>query len=169
MDGLEGLNKLSDAEAAAEFLKCCGSRTWANQMVSARPFSSVEDLLNKATEIWLALDRSDWLEAFRSHPKIGEKKAAVEVSTETQKWSGQEQKGIESSSEQTLDELAKLNQEYERRFGYIFIVCATGKSSTEMLALLRSRLSNDAESELKIAACEQAKITEIRLQKLLSQ
>jgi OHCU decarboxylase len=166
---LSKFNDLSDSEATAELLKCCGSRAWANRLDAERPFASFEDLLNKATEIWWKLDRHDWLEAFRSHPKIGEKKTATEISAQSQKWSGQEQRGLESSSQETLDELATLNREYEQKFGYIFIVCATGKSSTEMLALLRSRLTNDTETELPIAAGEQAKITEIRLRKLLSQ
>jgi OHCU decarboxylase len=161
------LNSLNESEAAIEFLKCCGSQQWAKKMSAGRPFASVSELCVKAVDVWWELSKDDWLEAFRSHPKIGEKKATSQISTQAQTWSGQEQDGIENSTAETLDELAKLNREYEEKFGFIFIVCATGKSSAEMLAILRSRITNDVESELRIAAGEQVKITEIRLRKLL--
>ena len=164
---LEHLNALSAAEAANELLKCCGSKRWADAMTRRRPYPSVEDLTLTANKIWWSLERSDWLEAFRSHPKIGEKKAAEAVSQQSQKWSGQEQAAVQTASQETLDSLAHLNQQYEARFGFIFIVCATGKSADEMLALLRQRLQNDISTELPIAAAEQAKITEIRLKKLV--
>jgi OHCU decarboxylase len=165
---LDWLNNLSEEEASTELLKCCGSQNWARRMVSSRPFGSFDELIQKAEAVWWALDRVDWLEAFRSHPKIGERKAAAKVSTESEGWSGQEQAGIQSAATQTLDELAKLNREYEEKFGFIFIVCATGKSSEEMLAILKTRIGNDLDTELPIAAGEQAKITEIRLGKLLT-
>ena len=164
---LEGLNALPAGEASQEFLKCCGSKRWAEAMTARRPYESIEELTRTANEIWWSLEQSDWLEAFRSHPKIGEKKAAKGVSEEAQKWSGQEQAAVQAASQQTLDSLAKLNHDYEGRFGFIFIVCATGKSAGEMLALLRERLQNDVETELPVAAAEQAKITEIRLKKLI--
>lgn len=164
---LEGLNALPAGEASQEFLKCCGSKRWAEAMTARRPYESIEELTRTANEIWWSLEQSDWLEAFRSHPKIGEKKAAKTVSEEAQKWSGQEQAAVQAASQQTLDSLAKLNHDYEGRFGFIFIVCATGKSAGEMLALLRERLQNDIETELPVAAAEQAKITEIRLKKLI--
>jgi OHCU decarboxylase len=125
-------------------------------------------LIQKAEAVWWSLDRDDWWEAFRSHPKIGEKKALAKVSTQSEDWSGQEQAGIHDAVTQTLVELAKLNREYEEKFGFIFIVCATGKSSEEMLAILKSRIGNDLETELPVAASEQAKITKIRLRKLLT-
>ncbi len=149
-------------------LKCCGSRKWARGMVDARMHRSVSDLVETAGQVWWSLEPHDWLEAFRSHPKIGEKKAAAATAIEAQQWSVAEQAGVNNSAEQTLDELARLNREYEKKFGYIFIVCASGKTSEEMLAILRSRLENDAEDELRIAAGEQAKITELRLKKLLA-
>ena len=164
---LDWLNNLSEEEASNELLKCCGSQNWARQMVSSRPIASFEELIQKAETAWWNLDRDDWLTAFRSHPKIGENKAAT-VSTQSEGWSGQEQAGIHGAATQTLDELAKLNGEYEKKFGFIFIVCATGKSSEEMLAILKSRIGNDLETELPVAAREQAKITEIRLRKLLT-
>jgi allantoicase len=136
-------------------------------MANSRPFPNLESLLAAANDTWWSLDRSDWLEAFRSHPKIGEKKAAGRVSAQSQQWSGQEQAGIASAARETVDSLAALNRSYERRFGFIFIICATGKTPDEMLSALRERLRNDPEAELPIAATEQRKITELRLKKLL--
>lgn len=164
----ERLNSLSTSEAETEFLKCCGSRRWAQRMIASRPFANWDDLSSKADQVWWSLDAADWLEAFHSHPKIGEKKAAAAVAHEAQKWSEDEQSGISNSTQQTLEELAELNREYEATFGYIFIVCASGKSSEEMLAMLRARLKNPAEDELRVAAAEQAKITQLRLRKLLA-
>jgi OHCU decarboxylase len=137
-------------------------------MTASRPFKSLEQLQTRASEIWWTVDRDDWLEAFRSHPKIGGSKAEEKVSDQSRAWSGEEQSGVKSGSEQVLSELATLNRQYEDKFGFIFIVCATGKSSDEMLAILKSRLANDAETELRNAASEQEKITEIRLRKLIS-
>jgi OHCU decarboxylase len=162
-----GLNSLSPAEAESELLKCCGSNNWAGRMVSERPFMSLNKLLESADQIWWSLEPRDWLEAFHSHPKIGEKKAAAAVTVEAQKWSEDEQSGIRDSAAETIAELAKLNREYEEKFGHIFIVCASGKSSEEMLGILRERLRNSPEEELPIAAAEQAKITELRLKKLI--
>ena len=164
---LISLNTMTATEAAREFLTCCGSHQWANRMVESRPFASIESLKLRASKIWWDLERDDWLEAFRSHPKIGETKAVKDVSEQSQKWSGQEQAGVQNSPQEILSELARLNQKYESKFGYIFIVCATGKSPEEMLGILKSRIGNDSETELPIAAGEQAKITEIRLRKLL--
>ena len=165
---LEHLNALPAGDASNEFLKCCGSKRWAAAMTERRPYGSVEELTSVASDVWWSLEQSDWLEAFRSHPKIGEKKAGEAVSQQAQKWSGQEQAAVQTASEETLDALAQLNQQYEARFGFIFIVCATGKSGDEMLALLRQRLQNDIETELRIAAAEQAKITEIRHKKMVN-
>ena len=167
MDQLSRLNELPEPDATAEFLKCCGSHTWAKRVATSRPFASLEELCVRATDLWWSVESADWLEAFRSHPKIGEKKAAAEVSNQSQSWSSQEQSGIASAAVSTISELARLNREYEEKFGYIFIVCATGKSSEEMLAILKSRIGNIPNDELRVAAAEQAKITEIRLMKLL--
>jgi OHCU decarboxylase len=168
IDRLQHLNSATPGEAEQELLKCCGSRNWAQQMVAARQYRSQEELIANAERLWWSLEPRDWLEAFHSHPKIGEQKAAAETAAEAQQWSVAEQSGIRNSAQQTLAELAKLNREYEQQFGYIFIVCATGKSSEEMLAILRQRLTNEPGEELRIAAAEQAKITELRLKKLLA-
>ena len=165
---LASLNSLLPGQAEEEFLKYCGSKNWARQLTSARPFASLNELIAEAERVWWSLDSEDWLEAFHSHPKIGEKKAAAPTAVEAQQWSEDEQSGIRDSAQQTLDALAKLNQTYEEKFGYIFIVCASGKSSEEMLAMLRDRLKNNAAEELRIAAGEQAKITELRLRKLMA-
>jgi len=162
------LNSLGHGDAEKEFLKCCGSRQWAQEMVNERPFTAVDQMIETADRVWWALEPQDWLEAFRSHPKIGEQKAAQQVSEESRAWSEQEQSGIANSAQETVTALAELNRAYEEKFGYIFIVCATGKSSQEMLGILRARLENPAGIELRIAAAEQAKITELRLRKLLT-
>jgi len=164
---LASLNSLSSGRAESEFLKCCGSKNWARQVTSLRPFASLDELIAKADRIWWSLDSEDWLEAFHSHPKIGEKKAAAPTAAEARRWSEAEQSGLRNSAQQTLDELADLNNTYAEKFGYIFIVCASGKSSEEVRAMLRDRLNNDAAQELRMAAAEQAKITELRLRKLL--
>jgi OHCU decarboxylase len=159
---------MSPSEAEAEFRKCCGSRGWAEQIVAERPFADLDDLIQKSDRIWWSLEPGDWLEAFHSHPKIGEKKAAAPTTAEAQQWSADEQSGIRNSSQETIDDLAQLNREYEQKFGYIFIVCASGKSSEEMLAILRARFGNDRDEELRNAAAEQAKITQLRLEKLVA-
>lgn len=161
------LNHLSPQKAEAEFLKCCGSGEWAKRMSDARPFSNADELSSKADETWWNLDEEDWLEAFRAHPKIGEKKAAAAQSADAQRWSAQEQSESERAAAETKAALADGNREYEKRFGFIFIICATGKSAEEMLAALNARLNNDSKTELRAAAEEQRKITQLRLQKLL--
>jgi len=167
-DDLAWLNSLPPAEAVKELLQCCGSTRWAQQMTAIRPFKTLEALLASADTTWWSLDRNDWLEAFRSHPKIGEKKAADPVSTQSSQWSGQEQAGVATASQETVDSLATLNRAYEEKFGFIFIICATGKTSAEMMSSLRERLEHDTVDELPIAAAEQSKITALRLNKLLT-
>jgi OHCU decarboxylase len=164
---LEWLNTLPSEAARAELLKCCGSTCWAATLIELRPFTTLDELLAQASEVWWILDQSDWLEAFRSHPKIGEKKAAASVATESQQWSAQEQQGVARASQDAVEKLARLNRAYEEKFGFIFIVCATGKSTDEILALLETRIENEPAAELRNAAEEQAKITELRLRNLL--
>ena len=130
---LEKLNELTANDAQAEFLKCCGSRAWATAMVSGRPFAAEEDLFAKADEFAASLTAEDWLEAFRAHPKIGEKKAATAQTQQEKSWSSQEQSAMQTASMDTVARLAKGNHEYEKKFGFIFIVCASGKSSDEMI------------------------------------
>lgn len=164
---LAWLNELAAEEARKELLKCCGAARWAGAVEQSRPYPDLEELLARANEIWWSLTESDWLEAFRSHPKIGEKKTAQPVAAQSQQWSAQEQRGVQGATPDAIDKLARLNREYEEKFGFIFIVCATGKSSGEILALLEERLQNEPAAELPIAAAEQAQITELRLRKLL--
>ena len=165
---LDQLNKLPSEDAQAEFLKCCGCKSWARAMTKARPFENANHLLNEADRIWWSLDPADWLEAFRAHPKIGEKKAAAAQSEQAQNWSAQEQSGTQNAPADTMLLLAEGNRKYEQRFGFIFIVCATGKSSEEMLTILNDRLGNDRDTEIRTAAEEQRKITRLRLEKLLN-
>ena len=163
------LNELPAAHATREFLKCCGSQLWAQKMGGMRPFASVAELLSTAERVWWSLSETDWREAFRAHPRIGEKKAATAQSAEAERWSAREQSGVEHAAAETISELAERNREYEQRFGFIFIVCATGKSSDEMLAIIKGRMQNDAETELRAAAEEQRKITGLRIRKLLNE
>jgi len=164
---LEQLNSLAQEEAEAELLKCCGSTLWARRMAEERPFHDLQELLAKADAEWWALDEEDWLEAFSRHPKIGEKRSERAQVHEAQAWSEQEQSGTHSADYATRLTLAELNQEYAEKFGFIYIVCATGKTADEMLALLKERLHNDAGTEIRIAAEEQRRITHLRLKKLL--
>jgi 2-oxo-4-hydroxy-4-carboxy-5-ureidoimidazoline decarboxylase len=133
-------------------------------MLARRPFGSDERLHQLAGEEWFALAPDDWLEAFRHHPKIGER-GSLQARSAAGSLAHAEQSGISGASDETLDALAEANRVYEARFGFIFIVCATGKSAGEMLTLLRTRLRNDAQTELQIAAEEQAKITSLRLRR----
>jgi OHCU decarboxylase len=166
---LAQLNALQPEQAEVEFLKCCGSRNWARSLTDARPFTDADTLFREADSVWWSLHDEDWLEAFRAHPKIGEQKAAAAQSKQAQSWSAQEQSGVQNAVAETKAALAAGNQEYEERFGFIFIVCATGKSSAEMLTILNARLQNDPGTELRVAADEQRKITRLRLEKLLKQ
>ena len=162
------LNRLGEEEARAALLACCGSARWADAVAALRPFWDVGQLLNIAGRVWRELPREDWLEAFRAHPKIGESKAERETGAEARSWSEGEQARARDASAGTLDELARANREYEERFGFIFIVCATGRTAEEMLGLLRARLANEPEEELRVAAGEQWRITELRLKKFLN-
>jgi 2-oxo-4-hydroxy-4-carboxy-5-ureidoimidazoline decarboxylase len=164
---LARFNSLPAGEAETELLQCCGSKEWARRTIAARPFANFDELSEKAEQVWWSLDSEDWLEAFHSHPKIGGKKAAAPTSDQSKRWSEAEQAAVSTAAQATLTELANLNNQYEKKFGYIFIVCATGKSSDEMLAILRARLENLADQELRNAAAEQARITQLRLKKLI--
>ena len=166
-DGLERLNALPGDEAFARLLECCGSARWAQTMTVRRPYADTRQLCEVAERVWWGLGREDWLEAFRSHPKIGERKASRETGEGARRWSEEEQSAARDTATDTLDTLAQANRDYEERFGHIFIVCATGRTSDEMLDILRRRLSNDPATELCVAAEEQRRITLLRLRKLL--
>jgi OHCU decarboxylase len=167
-NGLRRLNFLQPTEAEPEFLKCCGATNWARQMSQRLPFRHENELFSTAEQVWWSLGSEDWLEAFRSHPKIGEQKPAAQTSATSLSWSSKEQSGVADASADTKQLLAELNRHYEEKFGFIYIVCATGKSSAELLMILQRRLANDSDTELQTAASEQAKITELRLRKLLA-
>jgi 2-oxo-4-hydroxy-4-carboxy-5-ureidoimidazoline decarboxylase len=158
-------NALNTEAAAGEVLPCCGSRTWARMIAAKRPFVDEASLLETANDIWRVLPESDWREAFESHPRIGQQHSAS-ATPQSLAWSAQEQ------SKAVTDEAAKralveANRCYEERFGRIFIVCATGKTSSEILSVLESRMHNDAVTELREAAEQQRQITQLRLRRWL--
>jgi OHCU decarboxylase len=168
VNGLARLNALPAANAEAELLTCCGSREWARRVAALRPFAGEDALFDAADVVWWALDREDWLEAFRSHPRIGEKKAEAGQTQREQGWSRGEQAGMDAAEDATRRALVDGNRAYEARFGHIYLVCATGRSADELLAILTDRQQNEPEAELRVAAGEQAKITRLRLEKLLA-
>lgn len=159
-------NSQSKEFAFKEVFNCCGSTSWATQVVSNRPFSTVEKLKLVSDEIWKNISVEDILEAFTHHPKIGDKKSLEKKFASTSNWATNEQSGVDKAEINILEELAKGNLEYENKFGFIFIVCATGKTADEMLKLLNERLPNSIDEEIRIAALEQNKITHLRLDKL---
>src|SRR5438105_7515379 len=135
---LDDLNALPRDAAEREFLRCCGSTRWARLMTDARPFSSVDDLAAAADRLWWQVDPADWREAFAAHPRIGDREAGrAGGSGRSGGWAAQEQSGVTSAPADVLERLARGNAEYDARFGYIFIVCGTGKTAAEMVALLQ--------------------------------
>jgi 2-oxo-4-hydroxy-4-carboxy-5-ureidoimidazoline decarboxylase len=166
---LTEFNNLPRPEAAIALEKCCGAARWVELMMKGFPFASEAELFEKAGETWFNECREqDRLEAFTHHPKIGDVESLGKKFAATKDWAGSEQSGVKRARPDTIIKLAEGNGAYEKKFGFIFIVCATGKTADEMLALLEQRLPNDYDTELKIAAAEQAKITRIRLEKLLA-
>jgi 2-oxo-4-hydroxy-4-carboxy-5-ureidoimidazoline decarboxylase len=166
---IEALNSLPAAEARAAFERCCGAARWTEALLGSRPFADAAALFAASDRAFAPLERADWMEAFSHHPKIGDVAALRTKFAATAAWAGSEQGGTATAAEATLMALAEGNRAYEERFGYIFIVCATGKSAGEMLALLEARLGNAPEDELSLAAAEQRKITRLRIEKLLSE
>ncbi len=162
---LEAWNKADEAAALETMIACCGAKHWAEGMVTLRPISSVLELSEAADRVWDAMEEPDWMEAFACHPRIGERKA--HATAKSVAWSRQEQSSAASTADATRAELAAGNALYEERFGFTYIVCATGKSAEEMLAILKRRLNNDRTAELKEAAEQQRQITQIRLGKWL--
>ncbi len=160
------LNAMSFDDARETMRRCCGAGWWCDAMVATRPFADGGAIAVAADTVFDAMPREAWLEAFTSHPKIGDLNSLRMKFAGNKEWSGGEQSGVNTADDATLQGLADGNDEYEKRFGYLFIVCATGKSAAEMLAILQSRLGNDPESEFSIAAGEQRKITHLRLAKL---
>jgi len=164
---LEQLNALPAAEAREALGRCCGSSAWLERLVARRPFVKVNHLLGIAHAFWMELGPADWREAFTHHPCIGDLESLQRRFASTADLASSEQAAVAAASRVVLEALAEGNRAYEERFGYIFIVFASGRPADEMLALLESRLGNDPESELKIAAKEQWKIMRLRLDKML--
>jgi 2-oxo-4-hydroxy-4-carboxy-5-ureidoimidazoline decarboxylase len=164
MDTWQAIDRAAPDEARRLLTRACGSSRWVDEMLARRPFGSREALLAAATAVWASLDAADWREAFSGHPKIGDRESLRQRFPSTHALSAREQAGVDVASDTVLSALADANQRYESRFGYIFIVCATGKSAEEMLALLNARIGNAPEEEMRIAAGEQAKITRLRLE-----
>jgi len=156
---LAQLNALPRDEAERELSRCCGSSGWSSAMAGRRPFRDEQHLYQAAEETWWALSSPDWLEAFSHHPRIGERAAG---------WARDEQASASGASQKIKDELVKWNNEYERRFGHVFLISAMGKQADEMLQQMERRMNNEPAAELRVAAGEQAKITRLRLEKLLS-
>jgi OHCU decarboxylase len=165
-DVLARWNRLPVAKAMAAILPCCGSQVWARKIAARRPFADEAALLSASNETWLNLTPSDWIEAFRSHPRIGESQAS-NASPLSIEWSAKEQQDVTQAETTVKAALADANKEYERRFKHIFIVCATGKSAIEILEIIQRRLRNSPEEELREAAEQQRQITQIRLKKWL--
>jgi 2-oxo-4-hydroxy-4-carboxy-5-ureidoimidazoline decarboxylase len=163
------LDAMSESNASTLLSDCCGASRWVSGMLARRPFGSRALILSAADEIWGSLDAGDWREAFSHHPRIGEQKSAAPQSERGSAWAAGEQSGVKRAHDDVLAELAAANREYEQRFGYTYIVFATGKSAEEMLILARERLRNDPDVEIRAAAEEQRKITRLRLNKLLGE
>ena len=170
---LDQLNRLSEADASAAFTQCCACTRWVERMEIGRPYESLTELLEISERIWEECDVDDYLEAFQGHPLIGDVESLAKKYGNTDPgsspgWARNEQKGMDSADPVVIQSLADGNKSYEEKFGHIFIVCATGKSAAEMLALLEARMPNDPKIEVMVAADEQNKITRIRLKKLLA-
>ena len=164
---LHEFNILPKDQLIETLTKCCGSSAWVNKMLPFIPADDMVELLEDAEEQWWKCTEADWKEAFAHHPKIGDHEALKKKFASTAAWASDEQSGTETASAEMIDELGEANRAYEEKFGYIFIVCATGKSAEEMLTMLRTRLQNSPEVEIEIAADEQNKITKLRIEKLL--
>jgi 2-oxo-4-hydroxy-4-carboxy-5-ureidoimidazoline decarboxylase len=165
---IAALNNLDEGQLREALGKCCGAAAWIGKMLAVFPVAREDVLLEEAERIWYSCEEQDWREAFEHHPRIGDLDSLKKKFAATGQWAAGEQSGVNAASEEVLKALAAGNEAYEKRFGYIFIVCATGKSAGEMLDLLKARLGNTPEAEINIAMGEQNKITRIRLEKLLA-
>jgi len=164
---LEEFNKLPIDEAVIMLSSCCSSQRWQEEVIKGRPYRDKEDFFFKQEKIWNELEQADYMQAFEGHAKIGDVTSLKKKYGHTKELAAGEQSGVDLATEKVIEELARFNQDYEDRFGYIFIVCATGKSATEMLEILKMRINNNPDFELPIAVAEQNKITKIRLEKIL--
>jgi 2-oxo-4-hydroxy-4-carboxy-5-ureidoimidazoline decarboxylase len=168
LKGIERVNRLQVEDARKALLDCCGSIAWADQMISKRPFVDDAKLFESADKIWTHLDQKEWLRAIRHHPPIGSKRGKSKQSGIARNWSAGEQSAARESSPDTLAVLAAANQAYQATFGYVFLICATGKTGDDILQSLHQRLANDPETELYVAAEEMRKIVRLRLEKLVN-
>ena len=174
------LNHLPAGEDRQALLACCASARWVDRMLSQRPFKDANEVFDAATRIWNDLGREDWLEAFAAHPRIGEESPSNKDDksnrddrsnndkVETAKWSAEEQAGMRQADDALQAAMAQANRDYEAKFGWIYLVCATGRSAEELLDLARRRLTNEPDKELTVAAAEQDRITRLRIEKLLA-
>ena len=167
-DVLARWNRLPVDEAEQEILACCGSRAWAQRLAARRPLAEETSLLAAADETWRGLGAADWLEAFRSHPRIGETRADQSSHGRSAAWSAEEQRKA-GGGDVVKIALAEANREYEQRFNRIFIVCASGKSGPEILEILRRRLQSDPGTELREAAEQQRQIMHLRIKRWLGE
>lgn len=167
--GLEWLNAMREKEAEKVFLGCCGSSAWAGAMARGLPYVDESALLEAAASVWNGLGRDDWIEAFRAHPRIGGDRAEDEVTETSERWSKGEQAAMSDADDDAATEMARLNDVYFDRHGFIFIIFASGKSADQMLEALRDRVDNDTDTEIENAAEEQLEITLLRLHKWLSE
>lgn len=167
---LAAWNAAGESAALEAMLACCGSKRWAAAMVALRPVRNVEELSEAADRVWRSMQEPDWIEAFACHPRIGQRiteRAPVHAGAQSAAWSRQEQSSVSAADKRVLEELAEGNLLYEQRFGFTYIVCATGKTTEEMLAILKRRLASNRETELREAAEQQRQILQIRLGKWL--
>jgi 2-oxo-4-hydroxy-4-carboxy-5-ureidoimidazoline decarboxylase len=160
-------NSLDPVDAAREALPCCGSQAWAAALAGHRPIADEASLIEASASIWRDLPEEAWQEAFDSHPRIGQNQAQTHATGKSLHWSAQEQRTAVSEDEAMKLALEEANRRYEQKFGRIFIVCANGKTSTEILAILEARMKNDAATELREAAEQQRQITQLRLHRWL--
>lgn len=163
MERWRRIDAATEDEAAELLRTCCGATRWVERMRARRPFGSQDAVLAAAREEWFALSEDDWRDAFRHHPRIGDRDALRSRFAATRDLSQREQSSVRGATEAVLTALAEANQEYEARFGYVFLVCATGRTAEEMLGLLRARMQNDPATEIGVAAAEHARICELRL------
>ncbi len=166
---LDEFNQLTDEQARAQLFSCCAAERWADAMLAQRPFASLHTLCEQAESIWQHLAEADYLQAFEAHPKIGDVSSLRDKYANTKAIAANEQSGAQQAPEETLQRLSELNHAYEEKFGFIFIVFATGKSAQQMLALLEQRIDNARDQEVANAAANQMQITDLRLKKLIQE
>ncbi len=162
------LNQLDLKTAHQAFMQCCTAEAWVEKMLLDMPYDNVETLSAQANSNWQGLNEADYLQAFEGHPKIGDVSSLRDKYRATEQLAAGEQSGVNSATEHALIELKQLNDDYEDKFGFIFIVCATGKTAQQMLNILALRIVNDRTAELVNAAAEQRKILQIRIEKMIT-